>query len=199
MPTAREPAPHNLDRVEAVPRPEVRAVLEADHACYPPAYRVSLVKVQALCDGFPEGVTLYRGRFGGGRLGGTWHPLGYSAWHPFDPDLLERPWPTSVAILPGAPSAYLYNYSVIPAFIGSPIARELMTRLAEQIRGIPTLAADTVSIHGVRAAQRWGMRLHEARQVDGAPWELWARRGGAGPRDADPPISGPRVNRPPLT
>lgn len=169
--TDNRPKPADFERVEAVVRPAAAAVLEADHACYAPPYQVTLPKVIALCDGFPEGVTLYRGRFRG-----EWYPLGYSAWHPFDPGLLDRPWPTTVLIQPGAATAYLFNYSVIPSFIASPLARELMTRLDEQIRGLRILAADTVSVHGTRAAQRWGMRLHEARRVDGAPWDLWARR-----------------------
>lgn len=164
-------APRQFDQFEAVPRPVPIDVHAADVACYPQAYEVTLTKVEALCERFAQGVTLYRGR-----SLGRWYPVGYSAWHPFDPALLDRPWPENVPIDPDAAAAYLFNYSVIPSLIGSPLARDLMRHLDAQVRGFTVLAADTVSPDGVRAARRWGMQLHEARRVRGAPWELWARR-----------------------
>ncbi len=146
-------------------------VYAADLACYPRPLQVSWAKLLYLCAGFPQGVRLYLGEFGG-----VWHPVGYAAWHPIAPGLLSSPWPAVVPIshLPTS-AAYLYNYSVIPALVGSPTARSLMQALHREVEGIPVLVADTVSEHGRRAAIRWGMTLRERREREGAPWELWAR------------------------
>lgn len=147
----------------------------ADIACYPPALRVSWPKLLYLCAGFPEGVRLYLGE-----ARGAWHPVGYSAWHPVDPQLLDTPWPDVVPILEhgrAVEGAYLFNYSVLPSLVGSPLARTLMSELSAEVQAIPTLVADTVSEHGRRAAARWGMALHARRWAHGEPWELWARRG----------------------
>lgn len=161
--------------VDAAGLQSAELVFAADIACYPPTLRVTWPKLLYLCAGFPEGVRLYLGE-----AEGAWHPVGYSAWHPVDPALLDAGWPDIVPILEhdgGARGAYLFNYSVIPSLVGSPLARTLMRELATDVAGIPTLVADTVSEHGRRAAARWGMSLHERRLVHGEPWELWARRG----------------------
>ena len=154
---------------------DAELVFAADIACYPPALRVTWPKLVYLCAAFPKGVRLYLGE-----SGGAWHPVGYSAWHPVRPTLLDEPWPDVVTVLePGEDvrAAYLFNYSVVPSLIGSPLARTVMCELAADIAGIPMLVADTVSEHGRRAAARWGMSLHTRRLVHGEPWELWARRG----------------------
>lgn len=154
---------------------DAELVFAADIACYPPALRVTWPKLLYLCAGFPEGVRLYLGE-----AGGAWHPVGYSAWHPVDPALLDARWPDVVPILEhgrAVEGAYLFNYSVLPSLVGSPLARTLMSELSAEVQAIPTLVADTVSEHGRRAAARWGMALHARRWVHGEPWELWARRG----------------------
>ncbi len=170
MPSNFLPAMPDFGSVEAVLNPRAEDVYAADVACYPPAYRATRRRIDLLCQSFAEGVTLYRGR-----VAGSVAVLGYSAWHPFDVSLLGGPWPKEVPVDRGGEGAYVYNYSVVPACIGGSVARALMQRLDQQIAGSRILAADTVSEHGRRAARRWGMRLHEAREIDGAPWELWAR------------------------
>lgn len=157
-------------------------VYAADLACYPAPLQVSWPKLLYLCAGFPDGVRLYLGQ-----SDGDWHPVGYSAWHPIEARLLAGPWPEIVPIAPrtrvtededrGPAAAYLFNYSVLPTLVGSPLARMLMQTLAEDVKAIPVLAADTVSEHGRRAAARWGMKVRERRVIHGAPWELWARGG----------------------
>lgn len=164
------PNPCRPEAVEVVRGPDAGDVYAADLGCYPPPYQATREKIERLCAGFPSGVRLYRAR-----VDGVWHIAGYSAWHPFDPALLDAPWPLHVPITTHRESAYLFNYSVTPSWIGSELARDLMVTLDRDIRGRRVLAADTVSPDGVRAARRWGMKLHEARLVDGAPWELWAR------------------------
>jgi hypothetical protein len=165
-----------LDSAEALETAAL--VFAADLACYPAPLQVSWPKLLYLCAGFPGGVRLYLGQ-----SEGDWHPVGYSAWHPIEPGLLAGPWPEVVPIAPRGghdddrvpAAAYLFNYSVLPTLIGSPLARTLMQTLARAVNAIPVLAADTVSEDGRRAAARWGMKVRERRVIHGAPWELWAR------------------------
>ena len=147
-------------------------VFVADLACYPPSLRACWAKIAYLCAGFPEGVTLYRGL-----CEDAWHPVGYAAWHPFQVALLDHPWPAIVPIDRAGGGTYLFNYSVVPSLIGSPLAATLTRQLDGELPERTYLAADTVSEHGRRVARRWGMAPHERRIVDGASWELWVRRG----------------------
>lgn len=166
-----------LDAVTAVNGEAAAAlVYAADVACYPPPLRATRASVDALCAAFPEGVRLYLGWDGH-----RWRPVGYRAWHPIDPAWIGRmrrdaAWPSPVPVAPvRTGAAYLYNYSVVPELIGTPVARALMSGLATAVADQPALVADVVSDHGRRAARRWGLEPALRRTIRGAPWELWVR------------------------
>lgn len=165
-----------LDAVAAIGGVAAAAwVHAADVACYPAPLQATRARIDRLCAGFPAGVRLYIGW-----TDGAWRPVGYSAWHPIAPGLLDDAragrWPAEVPIEPTPTgAAYLFNYSVVPGLIGSPVARALMARLDAAVAPSPMRVADVVSDHGRRAAARWGMQPVVRRMIRGAPWELWAR------------------------
>lgn len=146
-----------------------RKVWLADQRCYPAAYRASWGKILYLCAEFPEGVQLYEVRSATG-----WQPAGYAAWHPFDARHLVA-WPDILPIHRAGTGVYLFNYSVVPELIGSPLARALMQGIHAEVHAAAVLAAETVSDHGARAAARWGMHRLQTTEREGAPWTLWAR------------------------
>jgi hypothetical protein len=175
---SQPPAPPTFDAFEVLGlvgtedrRATAEQVCAADHACYDAPLRAPPAKIDKLCSAFPEGVRLCVGR-----RNGVWHPVGYTAWHPIAPQCLDdlASWPANVPVdRTGLEVAYLFNFSVVPALIGSEVARTLMRELDASVRGFPVLAADVVSAHGRRAAARWGMELRASHFRNGHPWELW--------------------------
>jgi len=165
-------------------RAQRAAVLLADWAAYPAAVdRVSLERLTRVLDAFPRGVRTWW--LDSAELGPV--PVGYSAWYPIAPEVFERLSlrPESISergeVMPaGEPSAaralYLFNYSVIPALRGGPVAGQLVRALAADVAGVPHagLCAITVSEDGARVATRFGMTRKGACVVEGVEEQVYS-------------------------
>lgn len=133
----------------------------ADITHYAPAFQVSYDRLLLTVGRFPQGFTLWMGRNAKG-----WWPIGYSGWHPISRWVFEciegDPARADLGILLPSPQSedsliYLFNYSVHPSLLHSPISRALLAQLAQQRPpGVPCCAA-TVSEAGEGVARRFGM------------------------------------------
>lgn len=145
-------------------------VLLADWSQYPEVYRVEEARLREVMEVFPQGVTVYRGRWRGG-----WWPVGYACWHPFvwrEGEGDEGVRVVSAGEDGGRLPVYLFNYSVHPAFYRSGVSRRLLQGLAAEVAG-RRLCAATVSEDGARVAARFGMRAIRVYLKRGAPWTWW--------------------------
>lgn len=179
-----DPDPHSGYLGNPRWRRALLALLCADWASYQTdADRVDVARLHYVFHAFPVGFRVWSVL-----LEHAWVPVGYTAWYPVSPHtftLLEAPSDSLVdrgAILPcrGLPSPFLYlfNYSVTPQLIGSPLARDLVHRYAADITAQDPagLGAITVSDHGVRVATRFGLTERFTAVIGGDPERVLAYR-----------------------
>jgi hypothetical protein len=165
----------------------VLATFLADWACYPaPVDQASFERLLYVMHVFPAGFRLWWVK--SEQLG--WLPVGYSAWHPISAETFETlaekaatlrdrsiiPLP---ALKPEGNFLYLFNYSIVSALRGTSCSKQLVRRFAEDVHGVAYqgLVAITVSVEGVRVAERFGMKRSGTLVVSGSEeWVYTARR-----------------------
>ena len=164
----------------------------ADHACYPrPADKVQFDKLSRAMRAFPQGFRCWWLE----HPSAGWLPVGYSGWHPVSPAQFETLTDPSGAstgrsveplalVDPTGPYVYVFNYSVIAPLRKSPVSRDLLGALAEDLERVRPrgLSAITVSADGARVAERLGMKRVRPLTAAGGADEVYCVRLKAHPR-----------------
>lgn len=144
----------------------VTATLAADWACYPnESEQVERWRLHHVLSAYPTGFRTYFIQHQQ-----RWLPVGYSGFYPVSNTLhgelaagrvptLDRQSLLPDTSLPHSGLFYVFNYSVVPAFLGSWLSRTLVGDLSAALEHVqPTaLCAITVSEAGQRVARRFGM------------------------------------------
>jgi hypothetical protein len=152
----------------------------ADWASYTaPADRGDFARMLSVIAAFPQGFRLYLGEDEQGQRA----PVGYTGWYPVSADIFnllhhtpervthrgfmvplkEQPKPDQDNYL------YLFNYSVTPALSGTPQSSALVKDFAASLQDVSYtgLSAVTVSPHGARIAEKFGMSYRGDMTHDG--------------------------------
>jgi hypothetical protein len=165
----------------------VMATFAADLASYPaPVDQVNFERLAYVMHTFPSGFRVWFVR-----LGGEWRPVGYSGWHPIAEvdfarlekdaaslrDRFVRP---LAGFQEGPRLAYLFNYSVAPAFVRTKLSADLVKTYAEAVldKRPEGLAAVTVSEQGASVARKFGLsHVGDIHIGDAPPEAVYVGRG----------------------
>ncbi|NUN12157.1 MAG: hypothetical protein HUU55_00820 [Myxococcales bacterium] len=144
----------------------VTATLAADWASYPnESDQVDVMRLSRVLSYYPTGFCTYFTEIDEVSL-----PVGYYGFYPVSNTLHEQltqghvPTVVRQTLFPyvGQPHTglyYVFNYSVAPAFVGTPLTRRLLSDLDAALKRVSPVAlcAMTVSAGGERVARRFGM------------------------------------------
>lgn len=152
------------------------ACLAADWASYTkPEDKADFPRLAKLIKAFPSGFRVYFSKLASGE-----HlPVGYTGWYPIAQDVFDtlEQNPSNIThrgFMQAVPMAetnyiYLFNYSLAPHLIGTKQSADLVKDFAASLSDVSKsgMAAVTVSPHGARIAEKFGMRLSGQMSHDG--------------------------------
>lgn len=143
-------------------------VFAADLACYTnPADQADFPRMLNVVATFPQGFRLYMAEMANGQQ----LPIGYTGWYPISENIFDVLYNNPQQLTnrsmmaplknfePNQSKVYLFNYSVAEALIGSPTSAKIVKDFAQSFESFPNsgMAAVTVSDHGKRVAEKFGM------------------------------------------
>ncbi len=162
----------------------------ADWACYTkPEDRADFARMLSVTAAFPKGFRLYFCALSDG----TQLPVGYTGWYPISENIfnvLEKN-PAQIThrgfMVPLKETSkdgnyiYLFNYSIVPQLIGSEHSKTLIRDFAASIGATPQkgISAVTVSAHGIKVAEKFGMTCSGQMSHDGDIENVYIKRGPA--------------------